>query len=88
MAERVGRRLTTIFAADVAEHSRLMRAEEDGALAALTARRKIADALIDEHRGRIADTAGDSVLAEFPSVAEAFPARSRPSRRQRIGMRG
>ncbi len=72
MADRVERRLTTILAADVAEYSRLMRADEDGTLAALTACRAAIDALIAEHRGRIANTAGDSVLAEFPSVAEAL----------------
>ncbi len=72
MAERVERRLTTILAADVAEYSRLMQADEDGTLAALNACRAIADALIVEHRGRIANTAGDSVLAEFPSVTEGL----------------
>jgi adenylate cyclase len=72
MADRVERRLTTFLAADVAEYSRLMHADEDGTLAALTACRAIVDTLIAEHRRRIANTAGDSVLAEFPSVAEAL----------------
>jgi adenylate cyclase len=72
MAERVGRRLTTILAADVSEYSRLMRADEDGTLAVLTARRATLDALVAKHRGRIANTAGDSVLAEFPSVADGL----------------
>jgi adenylate cyclase len=72
MAERAERRLTTILAADVAEYSRLMRADEDATLSALTARRAIIDALIAEHRGRIANTAGDAVLAEFPSVADGL----------------
>ena len=68
-ADAAERRLTTILAADVAEYSRLMRADEDGTLAALTAARGLVDALIAQHRGRIANTAGDAVLAEFPSVA-------------------
>jgi adenylate cyclase len=72
MADRVERRLTTILAADVAEYSRLMAADEDGTLAALTACRAIVDAMIAGHRGRIANTAGDSVLAEFPSVTDAL----------------
>ena len=72
MADRVERRLTTILAADVAEYSRLMGADEDGTFAALTACRAIVDGLIAGHRGRIANTAGDSVLAEFPSVADAL----------------
>jgi len=72
MAERVERRLTTILPTDVAEYSRLMRADEDGTLRTVTACRAILDALVGEHRGRIANTAGDSVLAEFPSVAEGL----------------
>jgi adenylate cyclase len=72
MAERVDRRLAAILAADVAEYSRLMRADEDGTLAAVNACRAIIDPLIDAHRGRIANTAGDSILAEFPSVADGL----------------
>jgi adenylate cyclase len=72
MADRLERRLTTILAADVAEYSRLMRADEEATLSALAACRAIIDAFVAEHRGRIANTAGDSVLAEFPSVAEAL----------------
>ncbi len=70
MAERVERRLTTILAADIAEYSRLMRADEDATLALLTRCRDLAAARIAAHRGRIANTAGDAVLAEFPSVAD------------------
>ena len=42
-----------------------------GTLRTLAAHREIMDRLITEHRGRIANTAGDSVLAEFPSVVDA-----------------
>jgi class 3 adenylate cyclase len=72
VAEPVERRLTTILATDVAEYSRLMRADEDGTLALLTRCRKIAAARIAAHRGRIANTAGYAVLAEFPSVADGL----------------
>ena len=72
MTGRVERRLTTILATDVAEYSRLMRADEEATLSVLAACRSIIDALIAEHRGQIANTAGDSVLAEFPSVAAAL----------------
>jgi class 3 adenylate cyclase len=65
------RRLLAIFAADVAGYSKLMRADEQGTLRALQSNREIIDNLISEHRGRIANTAGDSILAEFPSVVEA-----------------
>src|ERR671912_2060415 len=65
------RRLLAIFAADVAGYSKLMRADEQGTLRALQSTREIIDNLISEHRGRIANTAGDSILAEFPSVVDA-----------------
>ncbi|MBO1906333.1 adenylate/guanylate cyclase domain-containing protein [Microvirga sp. 3-52] len=68
---KVERRLAAIFAADVAGYSRLMERDEVGTLQTLSSRRKIMDRLIAHHRGRIANTAGDSVLAEFPSVVDA-----------------
>jgi adenylate cyclase len=68
---KVERRLAAIFAADVAGYSRLMSQDEPGTLRTLTAHREIMDQLIVEHGGRIANTAGDSVLAEFPSAVDA-----------------
>ena len=65
------RRLAAIFAADVEGFSRLMGADEVATLDALTARREILDGLITTHGGRIANTAGDSVLAEFGSAVDA-----------------
>src|SRR6476659_6715407 len=65
------RRLLAIFAADVAGYSRMMREDEQGTLAALETYRGIADGLISAHRGRIANTAGDSILAEFPRAVDA-----------------
>ncbi|MBR0939168.1 adenylate/guanylate cyclase domain-containing protein [Bradyrhizobium jicamae] len=67
----VSRRLVAVFAADVEGYSRLMGADEVGTLQGLTERRAILDRFIGEHRGRIANTAGDSVLAEFGSAVEA-----------------
>src|ERR1700751_3186314 len=67
----VTRRLVAVFAADVEGYSRLMGADEVGTLKGLTERRAILDRFIGEHRGRIANTAGDSVLAEFGSAVEA-----------------
>lgn len=69
--ERVERRLAAIFAADVAGYSRLMHEDEAATLRTLADHRAIMDALIGEHRGRIANTAGDSVLAEFGSAVDA-----------------
>ena len=70
-AKDVERRLAAIFAADVAGYSRLMGQDEVGTLRTLTAHREIMDRLIAEGGGRIANTAGDSVLAEFGSVVDA-----------------
>jgi adenylate cyclase len=67
----VKRRLAAIFAADVEGYSRLMGADEVATLDALTERREILDGLIATHGGRIANTAGDSVLAEFGSAVDA-----------------
>ena len=69
---RVGRHLVAIFAADVAGYSRLMGADEEGTHAQLRAHRsELCDHAIERHRGHIANTAGDSILAEFASVVDA-----------------
>jgi len=68
---KVSRRLVAVFAADVEGYSRLMGADEVGTFKGLTERRAILDKLIGEHGGRIANTAGDSVLAEFGSAVDA-----------------
>ena len=68
----VERRLAAIFAADVDGYSRLMHADEEATLEILTAHRAIVDELIVGANGVIFGTAGDSVLAEFPSVVEAL----------------
>jgi adenylate cyclase len=70
-SKRLERRLAAIFAADVAGYSRLMSEDEVGTLRILTAHREVMDRLIAEHGGRIANTAGDSVVAEFPSAVDA-----------------
>jgi len=68
---KVSRRLVAVFAADVEGYSRLMGADEVGTLQGLTERRGILDRIIGDHGGRIANTAGDSVLAEFGSAVDA-----------------
>jgi len=65
------RRLAAIVAADVEGYSSLMHTDEEATMETLSARRAVIDVLIVEHRGRIANTAGDSVLAEFASVLDA-----------------
>jgi adenylate cyclase len=70
-AHRVERKLSAIFAADVEGYSRLMGLDEVGTLRTLTVYRVIIDRLIASHRGRIFNTAGDSVLADFASAVDA-----------------
>ena len=70
-APPIERHLAAVLSADVEGYSRLMHGDEDATLATLSAHRAIADELIARHRGRIANTAGDSVLAEFGSVLDA-----------------
>jgi adenylate cyclase len=65
------RKLAAILCADVHGYSRLMEEDEEATLRTLTSHRKIVDSLIEQHRGRFVNAAGDSVLAEFASVVEA-----------------
>jgi adenylate cyclase len=67
----VERKLSAIFAADIAGYSRLMARDEIGTLTRLKACRVIVDGLIASHRGRIFNTAGDSVIADFASAVDA-----------------
>jgi adenylate cyclase len=67
----VERKLAAIFAADVEGYSRLMGLDEVGTLRTLTAYRVIIDRLIASHRGRIFNTAGDSLVADFASAVDA-----------------
>lgn len=71
LEHHIERRLAAILSADVEGYSRLMSDDEVATLQALTARRQTMDGLISLHHGRIANTAGDSVLAEFPSAIDA-----------------
>ncbi|PDT54641.1 MULTISPECIES: adenylate/guanylate cyclase domain-containing protein [Sinorhizobium] len=65
------RKLTTIFCADVQDYSRLMGADEEGTLATLKQYRDAMARLIASHGGRVVNTWGDGLIAEFPSVVEA-----------------
>ena len=71
MEKPLERRLTALFSADVVGYSRLMGGNEPATLATLKTHRQAMDALIGQHGGRIVNTAGDSVLAEFPSIVKA-----------------
>lgn len=65
------RKIAAIFAADAVGYSRLVADDEDDALTRLASARKIMNEMIGKWNGRIFNTAGDAVLAEFPSAVEA-----------------
>jgi TolB-like protein/class 3 adenylate cyclase/Tfp pilus assembly protein PilF len=66
------RKLTTILSADVAEFSRMMRADEEGTYRALRSCRQVIEPLVTDHQGRIFGSAGDGLVAEFSSPVEAL----------------
>ena len=65
------RKLTAILSADVKGYSRLMGEDEEATIRTLTAYRAVMTALIQQHRGRVVDSPGDNLLAEFASVVDA-----------------
>ncbi|HAA05685.1 MAG TPA: hypothetical protein DCE18_20290, partial [Syntrophobacteraceae bacterium] len=71
VTDHIERKLAAILHADIKDYSRLMGEDEVGTLRMLTAHREITDVLIQQHRGRIVSTAGDSILAEFGSAVDA-----------------
>ena len=65
------RQLRAILAMDVVGFSKMMAEDEENTLRVLTDRRQVVDQIINEHGGRIFNTAGDSVIAEFASPVKA-----------------
>jgi len=70
-AQAPTRKLAAILSADVAGYTRLMRADEAATVAALKRCRELTRFLIEQHSGRVVDTAGDGLLAEFGSAVNA-----------------
>ena len=75
------RKLTAILSADVVEYSRLMSADEVSTVRTITMYREIMASLIKQHRGRVVDSPGDNVLAEFSSVVDAAQCAHTPTHR-------
>ncbi|MBT6532743.1 MAG: adenylate/guanylate cyclase domain-containing protein [Marinovum sp.] len=71
MSDKIIRKIAVIFVTDVVSFSKLMERDEDQTLQSFRACKSILDNLFEEHSGRIFNTAGDSVLAEFPSAVSA-----------------
>ena len=65
------RTLSAILSADVEGYSRLMGEDEDATIRTLTTYRELMSTIIQKHRGRVVDSPGDNLLAEFGSVADA-----------------
>ena len=65
------RKLAAIFSADVQGYSRLMGDDEEATIRTLTAYREVMTSLIQQHRGRVVDSPGDNLLAEFGSAVDA-----------------
>jgi len=65
------RKLTAILSADVAGYSRLMAEDEASTVKTLADYRKVIASLTKQHHGRVVDTPGDNILAEFASVVDA-----------------
>ena len=70
-AEGLERKLATILSADVAEYSRLMAQDEEQTLRTFRGHKEVFEKLVALHRGRVFNTAGDAILAEFGSAVEA-----------------
>ena len=67
----VERRLATILVADVFGYSRMMGEDEERTVRTLRGHRAVFDELLKTYRGRVFNTAGDAILAEFPSAVDA-----------------
>ncbi len=65
------RKLTAIFSADVAGYSRLMGEDEEATVETITAYREVLSTLIKQHNGKVVDSPGYNLLAEFVSVVDA-----------------
>ena len=65
------RKLTAILSADVEGYSRLMGEDEEVTVRTLTAYREVMATLIEQYNGKVVDSPGDNLLAEFASVVDA-----------------
>ena len=71
MNEEFKRKLTAILSADVSGYSRLMDDDEESTIRTLKAYRNLITDVVKQYRGRVIDSPGDNILAEFASVVDA-----------------
>jgi adenylate cyclase len=65
------RKLTAIVSADVKGYSRLMGDDDEATVSTITSYREVVSKVVQKHRGRVVDSPGDNILAEFASVIDA-----------------
>ena len=65
------RKLTAILSADAVGYSRLMAEDEEATVRTITAYRELISTVVQKHRGRVVDSPGDNILAEFASAVDA-----------------
>ena len=70
-AEDFKRKLTAIVSADVKGYSRLMGEDDEGTVRTIKVYREVISEIVQKHRGRVVDSPGDNILAEFSSVIDA-----------------
>ena len=70
-SQNITRKLTALLSADVQEYSRLMGNDEVATIRTLTAYRSLMTRLIQQHHGKVVDSPGDNLLAEFASALDA-----------------
>ncbi len=69
--EEFRRKLAAILSADVVGYSRLMRDDEEATVSDIATHRVLISEVIQQHNGRVVDSPGDNILAEFVSVVDA-----------------
>jgi class 3 adenylate cyclase len=71
LSQDLKRKLVAIFIADVVGYAKLMNEDEPGTVSTLTSYKEKMTGLIEKCRGRVVDSPGDNLMAEFPSVVDA-----------------
>jgi len=70
-SEGFKRKLSAILSADVVGYSRLMRDDEEATVRTLNTYKEMISTLVEQNHGRVVDSTGDNLLAEFVSVVDA-----------------